>query len=140
MWLFLSSSIWPEWQLSSLYAPPPPPYPLNLHKSDQHNLHLPSQVPNQGIELPDEIKMRKELVVEDEEPVVEPVGDVEEEEADEDEAEAKQEQLHPRFVLKVVLMLLMLIINTIMIEDCLSWTITMIVVDWLGNDDKEMVI
>ena len=71
--------------------------------------------------------MRKEQV-EDEEPVVKPVGDVQEEEADEDEAEAKQEQLHPRFVLKVVLMLLMLIINTIMIEDCLSWTITMMVV------------
>ena len=47
--------------------------------------------------------MRKELVVEDEEPVVEPVGDVQEEETDEDEAEAEDEQLHPRFVLKLEL-------------------------------------
>ena len=114
--------------IESVCSSSPPPHPLNLHKSDQYNLHLPSQVSNQGIELPGEVKMRKDLVVEDEEPVVEPVGDVQEEEADEDEAEAKQEQLHPRFVLKVVLMLLMLIINTIMIEDCLSWTITMMVV------------
>ena len=81
----------------------PPPHPLNLHKSDQHNLHLPSQVPNQGIELPGEVKMRKDLVVEDEEPVVEPVGDVQEEEADEDEAEAEHQQLHPCLVLKVEL-------------------------------------
>ena len=35
-------------------------------------------------------------------PVVEPVGNVEEEETAEDEAEAEHEQLHPRFVLKVV--------------------------------------
>ena len=47
--------------------------------------------------------MRKDLVVEDEEPVVEPVGDVEEEEANEDEAEAEHQQLHPCLVLKVEL-------------------------------------
>ena len=46
----------------SILPHPLPPHPLNLHKSDQHNLHLPSQVPNQGIELPGEIKMRKDLL------------------------------------------------------------------------------
>ena len=102
--------------IESVCSSSPPPHPLNLHKSDQYNLHLPSQVSNQGIELPGEVKMRKDLVVEDEEPVVEPVGDVEEEEANEDEAEAEHQQLHPCLVLKVelsvkVVMILSLINN-----------------------------
>ena len=117
--------------IESACSSSPPPHPLNLHKSDQHNLHLPSKVPNQGIELPDEIKMRKELVVEDEEPVVKPVGDVEEEEADEDEAEAEQQQLHSCFVLKLklsveVVLMLLLIMYVVMIDDCLTMMVVMI--------------
>ena len=75
--------------------------------------------------------MRKELVVEDEEPVVKPVGDVEEEEADEDEAEAEQQQLHSCFVLKLklsveVVLMLLLIMYVVMIDDCLTMMVVMI--------------